>query len=598
MNISPRGLLSSLLIVIGSLALVSPARAADTVISYQLPATDTAGIAAVGAPGIAACAGPCGTLRLSPNTAVTAKRQGMLIFSAPDGTSIVSASIRLRYRTKQQGVSVHLQRRVAGQWLDGQRLRSSGGTTTSVTTGAGASAVAVTLTADSAIPARAVKAEGENAVYVSRAQLTVRDVAIPTVAWTAGDPASGAWQRATVCGSYAARDVGLGVDRVEYAVGQTSAVVTTGTGTLLQPRPLSVEGGICIDTHSVGDGTFGTTLTAVDTGPAGNRSPAVSGLMRIDNTPPVVTFQPPADVEARLPSSQLAVMDATSGIDHITADIDGLPAVLRTVNGLTTVTPSSPLVDGTHRLAWLAADLAGNVSTGVELFGVADTTPPVIDAVQPLGPANATAVVTAHAADTGSGLSADGWRLAIDGVDVTGAATIDTNGLITFTPTRSWSEGEHAVRATAVDRSGNRTVRAWTFALPVAPPQPAPPVGTPTPDSTPPAVAEPVAALVAGSGDAVAATTGSRVVRLSLRPSTRRLRSGDNVQLRGQLSGGRAGRVHIEARVGGRWRAVVTVSVGQGGRFATPVRLPSPGVYLVRARAGKATSPTVQLTAQ
>lgn len=588
MNTSLRRLLTSLLLILGGLTLVSPARAGDAVIGYQLPSADTTGMTAQIAPGVAGCTGGCGSLKLAAGVAVPARRQGLLAFSAPAGTTIVNAVIRLRYRTKQPTVSAHVQSRIGGRWLDGQRLRSVGGTTTTVNAGRGATAVAVTLTADGAVPARVVRSDAENTVAVSSVQLTVRDLSAPTVAWTAGDPASGGWQRGTLCGAFTAHDTGLGVDHVEFAIGSVQGSTVAAGGTRLQPRPLDFDGGVCVDTTQVGDGAFGTTLTAVDGGASGNRSAPLTGLVRIDNTAPVVEYTAPTDPEARVPTAQLAVTDAASGLERVTATVDGLPATVTKAAGIMQVRPATPLADGTHRLAWEAVDVAGNVTAGAELFGVLDVTAPSIDGTEPLGLTTPTAAVVARASDAGSGLAADGWRLAIDGLDVTGAADLGVPGVIAYTPVRPWSEGEHAVRVTVVDASGNRAVRAWTFSIPVTP---APPTPAPVVEATiAPAEAVPTAAEMG--------STPVTRPSLELRSSVRRVRVGEQLRLQGRLRGLDSGRVRIEARVGRSWRLVVQVPVQPTGAFATPVRLPTRGAYAVRARVGRLLSNTVQLRAR
>ena len=590
MNTSPRCLLGSLLLILGGLALASPARAADAVIAYQLPSSDTTGMSAQAAPGVGGCLLACGGLRLAPGIAIPARRQGMLAFSAPAGTTIVNAAIRLRYRTKQPGVSAHLMSRIGGRWVDGPRLRSVGGTTATVAAGRGATAVAVTLTADGAVPARAIRGDGENALTVSSVQLTVRDLSAPSVSWTAGDPATGGWQRGTLCGGFAARDAGLGVDRVEYAIGGVQAVTPAGGGSRLQPRPLALDGSVCLDTQQVGDGTFGTALSAVDTGPDGNRSTVITGMVRIDNTPPVVQYTAPSDLEARLPEMQLTVADPASGLDRLTASIDGLPAVLGKSGGLVTVRPPAPLQDGLHRVAWEVTDVAGNMTTGSELIGIADVTPPSIDAVEPQGIASPTAGIAVRASDGGAGLPAEGWRLAVDGSDVTGAADLSSPGAITYLPPRPWTEGEHVVRATAVDRSGNRTVRSWIFAIPIA----STPLPTPPPQiETVQAGSEP-AAQPATEPPTMAAVR----VALRLRAIAPRVRVGGQVRLRGRLIGTHSPRVRIEARVGRTWRVVIAVPVSPAGSFTTPVRLPARGTYDVRARVGSTVSAAVRLTAR
>ncbi|MGI9186539.1 MAG: hypothetical protein ACR2J9_03290, partial [Gaiellales bacterium] len=481
--------------------------------------------------------------------------------------------------------------RVGGRWLDGQRLRSAAGVTTTINTGRGSTAVAVTLTADGAVPARAVRTDTENQVAISSVDLTVRDITPPNVAWAASDPGTGSWQRGALCGAFTARDAGLGIDRVEFAVGGVQGSAAAGVGTRLQPRPLAFDGSVCVDSTLVGDGVFGTTLTAVDAGAAGNRSVPLSGVVRIDNTPPVVEYAAPTDPEARIPVATLAITDATSGVDHTTVTIDGQPALqTKLISGLQ-VRPSSALADGTHRLAWEISDVAGNTATGSELFGVADTTPPTIDTLEPQGIAAPTAAVLARASDTGAGLAVDGWRLAVDGIDVTGAADVGVAGAITYVPTRPWSEGEHSVRVTAGDRSGNRTVRAWTFAIPITVlPQPAPIIApaveavvtaadsAPVPESVPPA-------------RATSAT-------LALHSSARRVRVGAQVRLIGSASGVSGTRVRIEARVGRAWRLVAQVPISVKGTFATPVRLPAVGTYAVRARVGRLLSQTIELRAR
>ena len=592
-----RRLLLSVLVVVGGLALVAPARAADAVIAYDLANPDPSGIRVQVGAGMSACGAGCGALRLRPGGAIPAGRPGQLAFSAPAGTTIVRADLRLRWRTAQPGVSVRLQSQLGGRWVETRRLRAARAQTGVVAVGRGATAVAVALGADTAVPARRIGSDAENAVVVESVQLTVRDAVPPTVAWTRTPPEGGDWRRGGLCGDVAATDAGLGVDRVEYAVGGVVATASAGPGTRLQPRPSAFAGSVCVDSTQLADGTYGTTLTAVDAGGDGNRSTAVSGMVRVDNTPPAVAYRAPANPEARLPEAGLAVSDAASGVARVAATIDGIPAVLRSAAGTTTVVPAAPLADGLHRLAWEAVDAAGNAVSGEEVLGVLDATPPTIEDVQPQGLAGPLAVVSARASDTGAGVDPAGWRVAVDGVDMTGAAEIDATGTLRLLPVRAWGEGEHVVRVTAADRSGNRVVRTWTFALPVTPP-PAPPAVAPAVPAADPPLPPPVVVEPTPEPAATATASAPRAGVVHLRARRTRVRVGGLVVLRGDVQGVATRGVRIEARAGGRWRPILTVTASAAGAFATPVRLPAAGAYEVRARAGSARSRPVRLVAR
>jgi hypothetical protein len=198
--------------------------------------------------------------------------------------------------------------------------------------------------------------------------------------------------------------------------------------------------------------------------------------------------------------------------------------------------------------------------------------------VRPQGPASPLSAIAVRAGDAGAGVDPGGWRLAVDGIDVTGAAEIGSGGIV-LRPLRPWGAGEHVVRVTAADRSGNRTVRTWTFALPVVPPRP-----PEAPQSAGAAPAPPV--------------LQRPTVRLVLHAARMRLRAGGRTVLRGTATGTSSLRVRIEARVGASWRLVVAVPIDGDGAFSTPVQVPIAGGYDVRARIGDVRSRTVRLVAR
>ncbi len=470
-----RRLLCLPLVAVSFGGLISQARGAEANITYPFPSIDSSGITASVAAGIAGCLVGCSTMQVTPRTALPARRQSMLQFAAPAGTTIQLATIRLRYRTKAVGVSVRVRSRINGRWFDGQRLRSTVGTTSTISAGRGATAVGVALVADTAVSAKAVRSAIENMVTIGSVALVVRDLTVPTVGWIGAQPEAAGWQRGTVCATAGAQDVGLGIDHIAYSIGSVVTTSTAPTGVRLQPRPLNFTDQLCVDTAQVGDGTYGTSLTAVDTSATGNRSSAVTGLISIDNTPPSVGFVPPPDTETRTPALVLNVEDRTSGVADVSLSLDGFPLSIKRVGSTVTATTVQPLSDGLHRVAWEVLDVAGNSTTGAEIVAIADLTPPTIDQALPQGNATSTSAISARIVDTGAGVAADGVRLAVDGIDVTAMLEL-TAGIMHYQSLRPWTEGDHAVRMIATDRSGNRSVAEWAFNIPVAPAStPAPP---------------------------------------------------------------------------------------------------------------------------
>ncbi len=470
-----RRLLCLPLVAVSFGGLISQARGAEANITYPFPSIDSSGITASVAAGIAGCLVGCSTMQVTPRTALPARRQSMLQFAAPAGTTIQLATIRLRYRTKAVGVSVRVRSRINGRWFDGQRLRSTVGTTSTISAGRGATAVGVALVADTAVSAKAVRSAIENMVTIGSVALVVRDLTVPTVGWIGAQPEAAGWQRGTVCATAGAQDVGLGIDHIAYSIGSVVTTSTAPTGVRLQPRPLNFTDQLCVDTAQVGDGTYGTSLTAVDTSATGNRSSAVTGLISIDNTPPSVGFVPPPDTETRTPALVLNVEDRTSGVADVSLSLNGFPLSTKRVGSTVTATTVQPLSDGLHRVAWEVLDVAGNSTTGAETVAIADLTPPSIDQALPQGNATSMSAISARIVDTGAGVAADGVRLAVDGIDVTAMLEL-TAGIMHYQSLRPWTEGDHAVRVIATDRSGNRSVAEWAFNIPVAPAStPAPP---------------------------------------------------------------------------------------------------------------------------
>ena len=480
---------------------VSGARAADTDLVFAFPTHDQEGVAASAHAGVRSCggglAGACtssgaAVLNFEPRRAIARGRQGMLQFMVPDGTMITGGSVRVRMRTRATGVTVRTLQRTGSRWGEQRRVRSAATTVRTFPIGGGGSAFAIALTAGVAINARAIRSANENRVDVEEVVLRVRDLHAPEVQWVDGAGFDGAeWRSGTVCGSVAADDHGLGVNRIELRVGPEVATLHGEPQSRLRPRPSRLAGGLCLDTRSLDDGTYGTSLVAVDGVGDGNRSDRVTGLMRVDNAAPEVVVAMPDDPEDRQPVVRLQALDRASGVERVEVTLNGEPLDVVSDGTLYRAATPARLADGRHRITWTVADKAGNRVSGQEVLMIEDRNGPVIDRLGPWGVTTAEVAVQARIRDDGAGLQPDGVRIAVDGQDLTVLADWEDD-LLTLRASRGWQPGRHEVRIVAIDRSGNRTVASWDFEVPAPPAPPeAPPVPEPESEPAPPQGDEP-----------------------------------------------------------------------------------------------------------
>lgn len=463
---------------------VSGARAAEADLVFAFPTHDQEGVAASAQAGVHGCggglAGACtaagaAALVLQPRRVIARGRQGMLQFAVPDGTMIIGGSVRLRLRTRAAGVVVRTLQRSGTRWSEQRRVRSTTAAVRVLPIAGGGNAFAVALSATAAINGRAIRTADENRVAIEEVVLRVRDLHAPGVQWLNGGAFEGEdWRSGTVCGSAAAEDHGLGVDRIELRVGSELAALHSEPLSRLRPRPTRLSGSLCLDTRSLADGTYGTSLVAVDGQGEGNRSDRITGLLRVDNAPPEVVVAMPDDPQDRQPVIRVQALDRASGVERIEVALDGEALEVRTDGAFYRAAAPARLTDGRHRISWSVADKAGNVTAGHEVLVIEDRSGPVIERLGPWGVTTADVGIQARIRDDGAGLQPDGVRIAVDERDLTVLADWDDD-LLTLRPASGWDPGLHEVRIVAVDRSGNRTVATWSFEVPAPPPPPAPP---------------------------------------------------------------------------------------------------------------------------
>lgn len=161
--------------------------------------------------------------------------------------------------------------------------------------------------------------------------------------------------------------------------------------------------------------------------------------------------------------------DEGSGIDlsSVALEIDG-QAVASTLwtadaNGLRYM--ASPAV-GTHSYRVSVKDRAGNAASGGATFTAVSA--PRVSGLSPADgtvlPVGATVDIGATLGDAGGGIDMASIRLSVDGVDVTGSATLTASSVLLLVPT-PYAVGRHAVQLVVRDGAGNQTTTAWSFEI-------------------------------------------------------------------------------------------------------------------------------------
>ncbi|WP_194293017.1 Ig-like domain-containing protein [Streptomyces smaragdinus] len=226
------------------------------------------------------------------------------------------------------------------------------------------------------------------------------------------------------------------------------------------------------------------TVSAIQTDPAGNVSPAATSTFTIDTTAPAAPV-----IEA--PTSGTTTADTTptvsgTGTPGSTVTVtDGTGAVLGTalvgLDGSWSF-DSVPLADGTYTITATQTDPVGNVSplSNSVIFTV-DTTAPAAPVIT--GPADGSIIGTNTPTITGTGEPGATVNVVVDGTPL-GTATVAPDGTWSLPVTTPLADGPHTVDATQTDASGNISPAATsTFTVDTTAPA-APVISTPADGST------------------------------------------------------------------------------------------------------------------
>jgi hypothetical protein len=273
------------------------------------------------------------------------------------------------------------------------------------------------------------------------------------------------------------------------------------------------------------------TVAATATDVAGNTSPqSNTNTFTVDLTPPgapVVTS--PANGSSTHDTTPTYTGTAEPG-STVTVTVDGTVVGTTTADasGNWSVTPTTPLPEGSHSVTAAATDAAGNTGpqSNTNTFTVDLTAPaaPVVTA-----PANGAILGDNTPTYTGTAEANSTVTVIVDG-SVVGTTPANASGAWSLTPTTGLANGDHMVKATSTDAAGNVSPDSNTNTFRVDATVPSAPVvtgpatnGTVTNDNTPTftGTAAPGSTVtVILNGNAVGTTTADASGHWTFTPTT------------------------------------------------------------------------------
>lgn len=176
----------------------------------------------------------------------------------------------------------------------------------------------------------------------------------------------------------------------------------------------------------------------------------------VDTTAPDLTLDTPVDGATFTENQPVFSGTGEAGIDVVVEILDADGNVVQTLTttvdqmGMWTVTPTSPLADGSFSATATGTDAAGNETTDGPVSFTVDTIGPTTTISQP-GEDAVINLTTPTITGTSEPLAT--VEIFIDGESV-GQTTADENGDWSFTLTEPLAEGEHTVGAQGTDANG------------------------------------------------------------------------------------------------------------------------------------------------
>jgi hypothetical protein len=206
-------------------------------------------------------------------------------------------------------------------------------------------------------------------------------------------------------------------------------------------------------TNPIPDGNHNLTTTFTDlSGNESAPSPALSVV--IDSTPPN-TPSSPTNTSPATDNTPTFTGSCTPG-ETVTIVIDGnavAPTQICPVGGTYSITPTTPLTDGSHNVQAQFTDPAGNVSPLSPAITIS------IDTSVPVAPVVSSPAPNANLNDstpTFTGTGEPGATITLlDGTTPICTAVVQPNGSWTCTPLNPLTDGPHTINVTQTDPAGN-----------------------------------------------------------------------------------------------------------------------------------------------
>ncbi|MET7242784.1 Ig-like domain-containing protein, partial [Methylobacterium sp. EM32] len=385
--------------------------------------------------------------------------------------------------------------------------RADPGSTIRVSAGTSAGAVTVETQADAAgawsatLPVLADGTYAATAVAIDAAG-TVSAVSAP---FTFGIDASAPIAPVVTAGGGTTRDTTPAIT----GTGEAGATVTLLNGTTpIGTAVVGADGTFSVSpTSPLADGTYPLSVQLTD--PAGNAGPVTTPVSVVVDTgaPASPTLTAPAGPTNDATPTLTGTAEAGSTVTLLngttvlgTALADGTSAF--------SITPATPLGDGSYALTATTTDAAGNVSGASAPVTVAiDTAAPAPATVTgPTGPTGDTTPAITGTGEAGATVTL------LDGTTPIGTAVVGADGTFSVSPTNPLADGTYPLSVQLTDPAGN--VGAATVPVSVvvdtgAPASPtltpvARPTNDPTPDIT--GTAEPGTTVTIRNGDTVVGT--------------------------------------------------------------------------------------------